>query len=71
MEDMATSSGDKEDLLAVMFDFVVLFIFLPLVLLLLLLLPLVFLVLFNFTQTKNGGDGHLIRGKRGLSGCDV
>ena len=41
------------------------------VLLLLLLLPLVFLLLFNFTQTKNGGDGHLIRGKRGLSGCDV
>ena len=47
------------------------FISFPLVLLLLLLLPLVSLLLFNFTEIEDGGDGHLIRGQRALSGCDV
>ena len=62
MEDMATSSGDKEDLVAVMFDFVVLYIITTCV------AVVVAQLSYYFTETKDGGDGHL-RGQRGLSGC--
>ena len=52
MEDMATSSGDKEDLVAVMFDFVVLYIITTCV------AVVVAQLSYYFTETKDGGDGH-------------
>ena len=50
---MATSSGDKEHLVAVMFDFVI-----PYIITTCVVVNVAQLYINHFTEFRNGGDGH-------------